>query len=177
MLIQVNRSSSAKRLRSRVHPPPPGSRCSPGISDARFSVSALPRLERPKSRDTSAHRRAPLSLRAADRSLRRFDAQPTGRRPCAQLRWHDASRGINSSGLTKHDLQRATMSAATRHSDLFLLRETVSPPPGQPDSTGMAGSVENFRARGGERSFKEMRPVSFEPFLAELNTRLARHSR
>ena len=114
-------------------------------------------------------------------ALRRFDAQPTGRRAVLLISdGLDASRGISSSSPSQStDLQRAINEAQRRGTPIYsFYAPTVSATAtGSQILTGNGqGALEKLSSETGGRAFFQGRgaPVSFDPFLRELNTLLAR---
>ncbi len=111
-------------------------------------------------------------------ALRRFESQPLGRRALLLVSdGLDTSRGLDSSSPTQSlDLQRAINEAQRRSVAAYAI---YAPSAGQGGGNfSLSGNAQGSLARlseetGGKAFFQGFgAPVSFDPFLAELRTRL-----
>ncbi len=115
-------------------------------------------------------------------ALKRFEAQPTGSRRAILLISDglDASRGVDSSFPSQSiDLQRAIKDAQRRGVAVYSIYAPTTGGTGGGNSTLVGngqGSLEKLSSETGGRAFFQGTgaPVSFDPFLRDLNALLAR---
>jgi VWFA-related protein len=114
-------------------------------------------------------------------ALRKFDAQPLGRRAILLVSdGLDISRGVDSSGPTQSvDLQRAVNESQRRGVAIYGF---YSPTFASAANRSLAGNAQGSLLRlsnetGGSAFFQGMgAPVSFEPFIRELNVSLQKQA-
>lgn len=114
-------------------------------------------------------------------ALRRFDAQPTGRRAVLLISdGLDVSRGLDSSAPTQSvDLDRAINEARRRSVAVYSFYVPTAGGTARGHSLLVSngqGSLQRISSETGGRAFFQGTgaPVSFNPFLRELNTLLSR---
>jgi VWFA-related protein len=127
--------------------------------------------------------RAPLSLASASpfnpyveiiEGLRRFDSQPLGRRAMIVISdGLDVSRGVDSSSPGQSlDLQRAITEAQRRSVAVYSIFVPSLVSAGQNLNLNGQSCLERLSSETGGRAFFQGTgaPVSFDPFLKEINT-------
>lgn len=131
--------------------------------------------------------RPPLGLASASpfnpfveviEGLRRFDSQPLGRRAMIVISdGLDVSRGVDSSNAGQSlDLQRAITEAQRRSVAIYSIFVPSIGSAGQNLNLNGQGCLERLSSETGGRAFFQgiSAPVSFDPFLKEINTLLGK---
>jgi len=138
----------------------------------------------------AASLRTPLGLASAGpfnpfveiiEALKRFDSQPAGRRAMIVVSdGLDVSRGLDSASPSQSlDLQRAIREAERRSVAIYSIYAPAAATAASNNQllTGYAqGSLENLSHETGGRAYFQGTgaPVSFDPFLSEIDTSLSR---
>lgn len=117
---------------------------------------------------------------AVEESLKRFDALPNGRRAILLLSdGLDTSRGVDSSSPAQNlDLDRAILKAQRKSVAVYSIYSPASLTNGSSSILTLngQGSLEKMSDETGGRAFFQgtIAPLSFEPFLTDLNMSLNR---
>jgi hypothetical protein len=112
-------------------------------------------------------------------ALRRFDSQPAGRRAIIVVSdGLDVSRGVDSSPAQSLDLQRAISEAQRRGVAIYsIYASSAASVPEMLAANGQSCLERLSHETGGAAFFQGLgTPVSFDPFLKEINSSLGRQS-
>jgi len=178
-------STEAKGLANFVRRLPPGSRVMIGY--IRTGTLDVRRRFTADLEKAAKGLRPPLGLASASpynpfvevvEALRRFDSQPLGRRAIMLVSdGLDTSRGADSStpGLSL-DLQRAINEAQRRSVAIYSIYAPSANSPGSLLGSNGQSCLERLSSETGGRAFFEGMgaPVSFDPFLKEIDTSISR---